>query len=92
MLSGSLKKLASSTSRTIEATQALYTALSALPKFPNSQWTYKYPMLKIAISVIFVRALTCRVKITGIGSDAKRTSVKMLIARRGQRRSLCPFR
>lgn len=50
----------------------------------NLCWTYKYPMLRIAIRVAFVRTLTCRVKITGIGSEANRTSVKMLIAARSQ--------
>jgi hypothetical protein len=42
--------------------------------------TYKYPILRIAIRVTLVRGLTCRPNITGIGSDANRTSVKMLIA------------
>jgi hypothetical protein len=46
--------------------------------------TYKYPMPNIAISVAFVRTLACRVKITGIGSDANSTSVKMLTAARCQ--------
>ena len=41
--------------------------------------TYKYPKLKIASSEIFVRMLTCRFQTTVTGSDAKRTSVMMLM-------------
>jgi hypothetical protein len=44
----------------------------------------QYLMLKIAIRVTLVRTSTCRVKITGIGSDANRTLVKMLITTKDQ--------
>ncbi len=41
-------------------------------------------MLKIAMRVTLVRISTWRVKITGIGSDANSTPVKMLIATKHQ--------
>ena len=41
--------------------------------------TYKYPKLRIASSEIFVRMLTCRFQTTVTGSEAKRTSVMILI-------------
>jgi len=41
--------------------------------------SYKYPKLRIASNESFVRRLTCRFQTTGIGSDANRTSVMMLM-------------
>jgi hypothetical protein len=42
--------------------------------------SYKYPRLKIQTRETFVRRLICSGKMTGMGSEAKRKSVKMLIA------------
>jgi hypothetical protein len=41
--------------------------------------TYKYPKLKIASNESFVLIFTCKVHTIGMGSDAKSTSVRILM-------------
>jgi hypothetical protein len=62
---------------TMDAAQALRKSQFGINKFTGT--TYKYPKLRIASNVSFVRIFTCRVHTMGIGSDAKSISVRILM-------------